>query len=307
MKLYAPGYYRKFRCIADKCQHSCCIGWEIDVDDETYEKYCNSDLEFSNEIKEHITNNNEGRNFTLTRDERCPFLRDDNLCDIIINMGEDFLCQICADHPRFRNFFSERTEIGIGLCCEAACELILSDKEKTDIVCLSGSESRDCPEEDEYFFSLRNKYFDILKNRTEPLSERFDKLLDIAGISVPEMSLDKWGRLYLSLEQLDREWSEKLNVLINSGKGFLKLNPGFEAESERLAIYFIYRHLADGRFDISFSERIAFAVLSTYMINTIFTLCSKQHTIEEFADVARIYSSEIEYSEENIQTLLEIF
>ena len=39
MKLYAPSYYKKFKCIADKCEHSCCIGWEIDIDEETLEKY----------------------------------------------------------------------------------------------------------------------------------------------------------------------------------------------------------------------------------------------------------------------------
>ena len=32
MKIIAPNYYPAFRCIADKCRHSCCIGWEIDID-----------------------------------------------------------------------------------------------------------------------------------------------------------------------------------------------------------------------------------------------------------------------------------
>ena len=39
MKLTAPKYYHNFKCIADKCSHSCCIGWEIDVDEVTIEKY----------------------------------------------------------------------------------------------------------------------------------------------------------------------------------------------------------------------------------------------------------------------------
>ena len=32
-----PNYYDKFKCIADRCKHSCCIGWEIDIDDDTME------------------------------------------------------------------------------------------------------------------------------------------------------------------------------------------------------------------------------------------------------------------------------
>ena len=39
MKLYAPKYYKNFKCIADKCDHSCCIGWEIDIDSAAYAKY----------------------------------------------------------------------------------------------------------------------------------------------------------------------------------------------------------------------------------------------------------------------------
>ena len=34
MKRYAPAYYPRFACLADRCRHSCCIGWEIEVDEE---------------------------------------------------------------------------------------------------------------------------------------------------------------------------------------------------------------------------------------------------------------------------------
>ena len=36
-----PDYYNKFKCIANRCRHSCCIGWEIDIDDSTLQKYNN--------------------------------------------------------------------------------------------------------------------------------------------------------------------------------------------------------------------------------------------------------------------------
>ena len=29
-----PDFYGKFKCTAEKCRHSCCIGWEIDIDDD---------------------------------------------------------------------------------------------------------------------------------------------------------------------------------------------------------------------------------------------------------------------------------
>ena len=33
-----PDYYKKFRCIADKCPDTCCSDWQIVIDDESLEK-----------------------------------------------------------------------------------------------------------------------------------------------------------------------------------------------------------------------------------------------------------------------------
>jgi len=78
---------------------------------------------------------------------------------------------------------------------------------------------------------------------------------------------------------------------------------------EQLLVYFIYRHLADGLYDNSLKERICFAVLSFYIIRALCVLQAQQSgcvTINELIDISRLYSSEIEYSEENIDTLLEM-
>ena len=123
MKQIAPSYYKKFKCIADKCKHSCCIGWEIDVDEQTDEYYKTVGGELGKRLGESIDRSTELSHFVLSADERCPFLNKNGFCDIISALGEDALCQICADHPRYRNFYSDRTEIGLGLCCEAAAEL----------------------------------------------------------------------------------------------------------------------------------------------------------------------------------------
>ena len=39
MKEVFPNYYKKFKCIKDKCKHNCCIGWEIDIDEDTMDLY----------------------------------------------------------------------------------------------------------------------------------------------------------------------------------------------------------------------------------------------------------------------------
>ena len=86
MSLFAPNYYKKFSCIADKCNNNCCIGWEIDIDEDTLNIY----KYFPNIIKRvKITPN---PHFKLENNGRCPFLNNNNLCEIINNYGESNLC-----------------------------------------------------------------------------------------------------------------------------------------------------------------------------------------------------------------------
>ena len=117
MRLVVPSYYDRFHCIGSACRHNCCIGWEIDIDDTTAEAYQHIDGALGCRLQQHIANTDNVPHFILGTDERCPFLNLDNLCDIILELGEEALCDICTDHPRFRNVLPDRTEMGIGLCC----------------------------------------------------------------------------------------------------------------------------------------------------------------------------------------------
>ena len=134
MKTLVPNYYKKFRCIADKCRHNCCVGWEIDIDDDTLGYYADLDGDFGKKVRQNIDFDDECPHFILKEGDRCPFLAPDGLCEIIKRLGEDALCDICTDHPRFRNFFSEHTEMGLGLCCEEASRIILSSDEPFELV-----------------------------------------------------------------------------------------------------------------------------------------------------------------------------
>ena len=39
MLLTKPAFYDSFACIADKCSDNCCIGWEIDIDEEALSRF----------------------------------------------------------------------------------------------------------------------------------------------------------------------------------------------------------------------------------------------------------------------------
>ena len=149
MKVFAPDYYAGFRCVAGACRHSCCVGWEIDVDPETMKRYQSMEGELGAKLKRCI-DPDPVPHFILSDQERCPFLTEENLCQIILRAGEDSLCQICADHPRFRNFWSDRTEIGLGLACEEAARLILTSPHSLRLVPLEDTEEpQEAPSEAE--------------------------------------------------------------------------------------------------------------------------------------------------------------
>ena len=39
MKIVTPDYYKNFKCIAGECTDTCCAGWDVDVDKESYKQY----------------------------------------------------------------------------------------------------------------------------------------------------------------------------------------------------------------------------------------------------------------------------
>jgi len=125
VEVFAPEYYRHFYCVADRCAHTCCAGWQIDIDRESLDRYMRLEGPLGDRLRRSVALAPQPH-FILTEDERCPFLTAGGLCELIIRLGEGALCQICAEHPRYRNYWSDRIELGLGLVCGEAGRLILS-------------------------------------------------------------------------------------------------------------------------------------------------------------------------------------
>lgn len=302
MKLTAPDYYKEFHCIADKCRHNCCIGWEIDIDEDTLGFYEEIDGEFGRRLNENIDFCNEC--FKLNEDERCPFLNGENLCDIMLELGEEGLCQICADHPRYRNYFSDRTEIGLGLCCEAAGGLILGNRGKVCETVLEDDGGEEVLTENEHeILAVRKSLIDIVQNRDKSVEDRTKELMQFFGARMPEKSIPEWADILGSLERLDSAWDIELDRLRNF-RGVIQ-NNRFEIEFEQLLVYFLYRHLAGAENEADLAARTAFAVLG-YRIICALCAMNENCTLDDVVEYARLYSSEIEYSDENTDFLIEL-
>jgi len=294
MKQIFPSYYKDFRCIAGDCLHSCCIGWEIDIDDDTMQVYRNFP-----DILRHIDTSADPAHFRLTEDERCPFLDECGLCKIILRHGEDHLCQICGDHPRFRNFFTNRVETGLGLCCEAAARLILGYPDKVTFV--TTGDGGDSGNERE-FFALRGQLYGIAQNRERSVEDRMREMLAFANARLPERSMTEWAEYLTGLECLDPVRDDVLSRVTDAEFPF----DNFAVPAEQLLVYFLFRHLAPAAGDGMFAARTAFAVFGTRMVCAMAAAIAENGAVspEDLAEAARLYSSEFEYSEENLDDIL---
>lgn len=305
--MFIPDYYRKFKCIAHKCRHNCCIGWEIDIDDKTLDFYNSLDTAFGRKICDSISYDGSAH-FVLGENERCPHLKDDGLCDIICQLGEGGICDICTEHPRFYNCYDSFTEVGLGLCCEEAARIILGEKDKFTITSDDGVDVVFSEEESE-FLKERQKIFDILCDRNVSIKLRFSQLCKMYGFGFEYVSLDRIIVLYKALERLDDAWTDVLSKL-DDGEydlGILE-NNDYSMYFENLACYFIYRHLADGLYEGDIPQRVMFAVSACLVLSMIFSLQLKKTGVlsyENVCEYARMFSSEVEYSEENMEYLLD--
>lgn len=289
--IYAyPDYYEKFRCSAGSCRHSCCIGWEIDIDEKSLARYDGTEGALGDELRESISREGDAC-FILREGERCPFLNSGNLCRLIIEKGEDFLCDICRDHPRFRSFLPGRTEIGLGLCCEEAARLIITQEEP---VCLIESGKDEHDGETDSIINGRSELFEIVQNRSLDLSSRIEQLLSFYDISMPEKTPAQWAEFLLSLERLEEEWTAQLERLGTFEKFALPRGTEFE----QLLVYFLYRHFPECYDDCDAQSKILFSVLSVQLLCTLYD-GSRENLIE----LARLYSAEIEYSDENLELI----
>lgn len=300
MKYICPDYYPEFKCIADKCRHSCCIGWEIDVDANMLARYDQIGGEMGERLKRSIAREKDGAHFILGKDERCPFLNESELCDIITELGEDHLCQICDDHPRFRSFYSDREEIGLGLCCEEAARLILTLKGKMRLIEQENdgqSEAADAKEA--AFFAARDMLFTIAQDRTQTIKTRLCKIANACGAALSAWTKSELAALFLPLERLDEAWGARLETLDDGSEIAFLEEEDMQIAYEQLLCYLLYRHLSGSLADDCFRERAVFAILGVHLV------AAMSANIEEMRDVSRQFSAEIEYSDENIDALLD--
>ena len=307
MILTFPTFYRDFKCIANRCTDSCCIGWEIDIDSATYDKYRLMPESF----QKNIAVCDGVAHFVLTQDERCPFLQKDGLCKIILEHSEDMLCDICREHPRFYEWYGNYKDAGVGLCCEEAVRLLLESEKALEYESVETQEisDDDTPEDIcKSVFELRKSLFSIINDRSLTLSDRIERCFlkigakdVIAPCSADELFAEcveiakemspfdeLWEKYILSLEALSfQEVKERINKALSEN----------QIRYEKSLSYFVFRHFVKACFDGDLLSHFKFAVIMTILEMLIDCVNG------DLLFNTRYLSKQIEYSEENIDAL----
>ncbi len=326
-----PSYYEKFRCTAAACKDNCCIGWEIDIDAQTQAYYDSVGGAFGARLRENII---DGA-FRLGEQERCPFLNQNNLCDIYTELGEAHLCQICTDHPRYFAWFDGVKEGGVGLCCEAAAQLILNQTAPFSVI-ETEIPRESCEEYSDLLFDCligaREQMFAYLQNDQLPLGQQLCDVLAFARTlqkqadhqvySVPSIcaaprsepaAFSALLSFFTTLEPLDPAWQMQLREQITQRErvsknmeDFLRENPDVPRYLRNIALYFLWRHFLGGVFEEEFYSRVFLACACVSVIGyqlICHWLETGALTCEDCAEIAKNLSKEVEYSEENVNAL----
>ncbi len=124
-----PQYAQAFHCIGPDCEDTCCQGWDVMIDRESFQQL-EALPRFQPKIEEHLVviknpSPSEYARVQLTPASTCPFLSPDRWCSIQQEHGERYLPEICATYPRATRRIDGLRETALLLACPEAARLVL--------------------------------------------------------------------------------------------------------------------------------------------------------------------------------------
>ena len=209
---------------------------------------------------------------TLCREgSRCGFLREDGLCELILRIGEDALCDICREHPRFYSGGEAITEAGHGLTCEEAARLWLT----SPIEFVTQDDGLSPDESERETLEAQMELIEALIS-DGALGETLAAMLTDGDDPYPRLRA-----LYMQLEAMDETF----------GACFAEtVQPTCDPRFRHLAAYFVYRYY----FELGHELTVRFTAASLVMIAAMGG---------DLCEAAKKYSSEVEYDPDNLEKI----
>lgn len=173
-----PDYYKEFSCIADKCEDTCCAGWEIVIDKKSLNKYKMALRTADKSMRRRLLTSVKWvqRTFRQGKDKRCAFLNDHNLCDLYSGLGEKSLCKICRLYPRHIEEFEDVREVTLSISCPEVARILMNKKDPVHFLEYEKPGEEEYEEYDPFLYSVladtRDVLVEIAQNREVSMDVR---------------------------------------------------------------------------------------------------------------------------------------
>ena len=184
MKHYEISFYREFSCAMGDCPNTCCKGWRIVFDEETYGRYLKEPGKNGKRLRGSIRKM-DGDVYFKESLRRCPFYERSGLCNLQRTAGTDYIPEVCRIFPRFRQHYGPFAEETLFLSCPTAAHLFLEHVDELVFV-ESGREidfERWGTNEDEAYLDwlccLREEMLRVLRDAKQSRAHGFGQLLAV--------------------------------------------------------------------------------------------------------------------------------
>ena len=343
MKIVTPNYYKDFKCIADKCSDTCCAGWDVDVDEQSYEFYKKQTGEIGERLENVMVPKEEGGcTFTLTENMRCPFLDNENLCDLYKALGESALCETCDEFPRFKNEYGATREIGVAPSCPVVAEMFMSLDEAKLVSETNDELVTTYNDIDASFYfeliQLRKDIFKIIFDKSlGTMSERLEQIYkevfeweyeedietikDFDTVNNPEYSkydIEYMLKPFEGYEVINKDWFKRLeeydaykNASADEREHLKEHMVNAESNNyafENIMFYYIYRFLLQAVYDDNTLDQVKKAVVAFIVCRKLceaYLYVHKEISDENIADIFHLYSRQFEHSYINFEYVIE--
>lgn len=313
MEICYPAYYDNFRCLAGACPDSCCKEWAVAIDPESEAKYRALPGSLGDALRAAMAEEDGDTILTLTPDGRCPMWRQDGLCRIQAQLGEEGLCHTCSQFPRLRHDYGDFAELGLELSCPEAARLIFSGEGREFIILqVPGGEAPEyAPEDMALLLRSRQQALSIILDSRYTPGEALAILLlfgysvqaqldgDAEEVFAPDQALIEVRKLaaagdsnalialYQDLEILTDDWRQRLAAPFGSS---------WNALHKVMAQYLVERYWLQAVSDLDLVCRVKFIIASCLVVKLLGG---------DIIITAQQYSKEIENDAQNVDALLD--
>lgn len=289
-----PTIYHAFQCKADQCENTCCQLWTIDIDEPTAKRYHAMTGSLGESLRQAITVDDEGSHFIFSKAQpMCPLLNEKGLCKVVLELGEEGLCDTCHMHPRFYKYIEDLELCGVGLSCEASVEL-LAQQEPMDFLFFTIEDDHNEFNSEERL-TLHNIFellaFDLdpnlFKYTPKPSKQSFKELLD----------------LYKQTEPIDENWTAQVNTLSSKLDQRIASVQTYIQQEDMSLFNKVYQYILYRQIDM-LSDYSLESILAYAKDGTDYILIASALEGQPLKQVAR-WSQQIEYDENNVELLLQ--